>query len=115
MAAARCLAVDAAQPVGDVGSTATRRFSRMRFKPRADLVIGMLDVTLFLSSAAYRRRRDDGSKRGPGAPAISEWALVDESPDGFGVRYIRGDIAAVEVGDVVALRPGKAAMSRSAW
>ena len=26
-------------------------------------------------------------------------------PDGFGVRYIRGDIAAVEVGDVVALRP----------
>ena len=87
------------------GAQPTRRFSRMRFKPRADLVIGMLDVTLFLSGAAYRRRRDDGSKRGPGAPAISEWALVDESPDGFGVRYIRGDIAAVEVGDVVALRP----------
>ena len=77
----------------------------MRFKPRADLVIGLLDVTLFLSGAAYRRRRDDGTKRGPSAPAISEWALVDESPDGFGVRYVRGDMAAVEVGDVVALRP----------
>jgi len=87
------------------GAQPTRRFSRMRFKPRADLVIGMLDVTLFLNGAAYRRRRDDGSKRGPSSPAVSEWALVDESPDGFGVRYVRGDIAAVEVGDVVALRP----------
>ena len=87
------------------GAQPTRRFSRMRFKPRADLVIGLLDVTLFLGGGACRRRREDGSKRGPALPSVSEWALVDESPDGFGIRYVRGDIGSVEVGDVVALRP----------
>ncbi len=87
------------------GAQPTRRFSRMRFKPRADLVAGLFDVTLFLAGGAFRRRRDDPEKRGPNVPAISEWALVDESPDGFGIRYLKGDIGPVEVGDVVALRP----------
>jgi len=88
------------------GAQPTRRYSRMRFRPRADLVAGLLDVTLFLTGAAYRRRRDDPSRRHhPTAPAISEWVLVDESPDGFGVRYVRGDIGAVAVGDIVAIRP----------
>lgn len=87
------------------GAQPTRRFSRMRFKPRADLVVGLFDVSLFLTGAAYRRRRNDSGKRGPASPAVSEWALIDESPDGFGVRYVRGDIGPIEVGDVVALRP----------
>jgi hypothetical protein len=87
------------------GAQPTRRYSRMRFKPRADLVIGLLDISLFLTGAAYRRRRDDSSRRTPRSPAISEWALVDESPDGFGVRYVKGDIGKIEVGDPVAIRP----------
>jgi cyclic-di-GMP-binding protein len=87
------------------GAQPTRRYSRMRFKPRADLVIGLLDVSLFLTGGAYRRRREDGSRRTPSSPAVSEWALIDESPDGFGIRYVRGEIGNVEVGDVVAIRP----------
>lgn len=87
------------------GAQPTRRYSRMRFKPRADLVIGLLDMSLFLTGAAYRRRRDDSSRRMPTSPAVSEWALIDESPDGFGIRYVKGDIGKIEVGDPVAIRP----------
>jgi len=88
------------------GAQATRRFSRMRFKPRTDLVVGLADIGLFLAGAAFRRRRDDASKRAvPASPAISEWSLIDESADGFGIRYVRGPIGGVEVGDVVAIRP----------
>ena len=87
------------------GAQPTRRFSRMRFKPRADLVVGLLDVSLFLSGGAFRRRNSDSERRGISSPAVSEWALVDESPDGYGIRYLRGDIGNVEVGDVVGIRP----------
>lgn len=88
------------------GAQPTRRFSRIRFKPRTDLVVGLTDIGLFLSGAAFRRRRDDSSKRVlPASPSISEWSLIDESADGFGVRYVRGPIGNVEVGDVVAIRP----------
>ena len=87
------------------GAQPTRRFSRMRFKPRADLVVGLLDVSLFLSGGAFRRRNSDGERRGVSSPAVSEWALVDESPDGYGIRYLRGDIGNVEVGDIVGIRP----------
>lgn len=87
------------------GAQPTRRFSRMRFKPRADLVIGLLDVSLFLAGGALRRRSNDTEKRGIGSPAVSEWALIDESPDGFGIRYRKGEVGSVEVGDIVGIRP----------
>ena len=45
-----------------MGSTAHAALLTHALQSRADLVIGMLDVTLFLSGAVYRRRRDDGSK-----------------------------------------------------
>lgn len=87
------------------GAQPTRRFSRMRFKPRADLVIGLLDVSLFLGGSTFMRRRDDTGKRPNGGPAVSEWALIDESPDGFGLRYLKGEIGNIEVGDIVGIRP----------
>lgn len=87
------------------GAQPTRRYSRMRFKPRADLVVGLLDLSLFLAGAAFRRRQEDTERHGHNGPAVSEWALVDESPDGFGIRYLKGDIGKVEVGDVVGIRP----------
>ena len=68
-------------------------------------VVGLLDVSLFLSGGAFRRRNSDGERRGISSPAVSEWALVDESPDGYGIRYLRGDIGNVEVGDIVGIRP----------
>ncbi|MDQ5946088.1 MAG: cyclic-di-GMP-binding protein, partial [Pseudomonadota bacterium] len=87
------------------GAQPTRRFSRMRFKPRADVVVGMLDVSLFLAGGAFLRRRDDSGRRTPSGPAVSEWAMVDESPDGFGIRYLKGDIGSIEVGDIIGIRP----------
>ncbi|MCP5268915.1 MAG: hypothetical protein H6943_07750 [Zoogloeaceae bacterium] len=87
------------------GAQPTRRFSRMRFKPRADLVIGLFDVSLFLAGGAFRRRQNDHDYRPGKSPAISEWLLIDESPDGFGVRYRRGELGSIEVGDVVGIRP----------
>lgn len=87
------------------GAQPTRRFSRMRFKPHADLVIGLLDVSLFLAGGALKRRSNDAEKRGISSPAISEWVLIDESPDGFGIRYRKGEVGNVEVGDIVGIRP----------
>lgn len=87
------------------GAQPTRRFSRMRFKPHADLVIGLLDVSLFLAGGALRRRSNDAERRGMNCPAISEWVLIDESPDGFGIRYRKGEVGNVEVGDIVGIRP----------
>lgn len=87
------------------GSQPTRRFSRMRFKPRADLVSGLSDVIQLLDGEALRRRHDDASveQKRP-APPISEWAIVNESPDGFGIRYLNGPTRRLEVGELVGLR-----------
>lgn len=87
------------------GSQPTRRFSRTRFKPRVDLVSSLPDVMQLIAGEALRRRRDDA--RGPHerpAPPISEWAIIDESPDGFGIRYLKGPMRRLEVGEVIGLR-----------
>ena len=47
------------------------------------------------------RGTHDGSATG----TVSEWALVNESPDGFGVRYVKGAQCQVEPGDLVGLLP----------
>lgn len=90
------------------GSQPVRRFSRMRFKPRADLVSGLPDVIQLLAGEALKRRRDDGSEQtespAPAIPPVSEWAIIDESPDGFGIRYLKGAIRRLEVGELVGLR-----------
>ena len=87
------------------GSQPIRRFSRMRFKLRADIVSSLPDVIQMIDGDALRRRRNDGdSQSGPPPPPISEWAIVDESPDGFGIRYLKGPIRRLEVGELVGLR-----------
>jgi hypothetical protein len=87
------------------GSQPTRRFSRMRFKPRADVVSGLPDVIQMIDGEALRRRRNDGSsQQEPLPPPISEWAIINESPDGFGIRYLKGPIRRLEVGELVGLR-----------
>lgn len=89
-----------------IGGRSTRRFSRTQFKPRADLVGGLDQVITFLDGQAFSRRavdavgRDDGGDISP-----SEWSLVDESPDGFLVRFIRGEKWKFGAGDIVALQP----------
>jgi hypothetical protein len=83
-----------------------RRFSRTRFKPRGELVAGFSDLLAAVSGAALIRRRGDDPPLADGnAPAVSEWAITDESPDGFGLRFLRGDVRRIDVGDIVAFRP----------
>lgn len=89
-----------------LGGRSMRRFQRKRFKPHADLVGGVAQVIPFLESSARSRRAVDAiNQRGPKFFSPSEWALIDQSPDGFLVRFIQGDNWKVGVGNVVALQP----------
>ncbi|HEY5764305.1 MAG TPA: hypothetical protein VIS73_13935, partial [Rhodocyclaceae bacterium] len=83
-----------------------RRFSRTRFKPRGELVSSLEDLLAAVAGVALLcRRSEDPIPPGGARPAVSEWAITDESPDGFGIRFLRGDMRRVEVGDLVAFRP----------
>lgn len=89
-----------------LGGKSARRFSRTRFRPRGDLIGGLAQVIHFLDGHVFSRRAlDSGLRHDQQALNPSEWSLIDESPDGFLLRYIRGDKWQVGVGDVVALQP----------
>lgn len=68
-----------------------RRFARQSFKPRGELVTGLSPLVQALDTD----RVAEGS----------EWAILDESPDGFGLRYLRGEAVDLQVGELVGLRP----------
>jgi len=78
-----------------------RRFSRQKFKPRVDLVVGLDALWTYLAGPANRRRTDDL----PVKIDTSEWAIGNESPGGFSLQYLAGNAAPVKVGEVVGLRP----------
>ena len=83
-----------------LGGQVSRRFHRMRFKPKADLVAGFINAIDFIGGGPMSRRHDDPAE----IEAISEWALIDESPDSFGIRYQKGEKWPVQAGDLVVLR-----------
>ena len=68
-----------------------RRFARQSFKPRGELVLGMGALHAALASDTV----DEGS----------EWTILDESPDGFGLRLARGNVKGIQVGELVGMRP----------
>lgn len=78
-----------------------RRYSRQKFKPRVDLVVGFDTLWTYLAGPANRRRTDDL----PVKIETSEWAIGNESPGGFALQYIAGNAAPVRVGELVGLRP----------
>ena len=78
-----------------------RRFSRQKFKPRVDLVVGFDPLWTYLAGPANRRRTDEL----PVKIDTSEWAIGNESPGGFSLQYLAGNAAPVRVGEVVGLRP----------
>jgi hypothetical protein len=78
-----------------------RRFSRQKFKPRVDLVVGFDALWTYLAGPSNRRRTDDLPVR----VDTSEWAIGNESPNGFALHYLAGNAAPVRVGEVVGLRP----------
>ncbi len=87
------------------GGQVSRRFSRVRFKPKTDLVAGFDNVVKFIASGALSRRHHDQGLLSPAErPPYSEWALINESPDGFGIRYLKGEKWNIQAGDLVVLR-----------
>jgi hypothetical protein len=89
-----------------IGGKSARRFSRTRFRPRGDLVTGFHEVISFLDGNTFSRRSVDASSRYDGRDfSSSEWSLIDESPDGFRLRFIKGEKSNLGSGDVAALQP----------
>jgi hypothetical protein len=89
-----------------IGGRSARRFSRTKFRPRADLVGGLDQVIEFLDGHAFSRRAHDSFNRHESQGfSASEWSLIDESPDGFLIRFIKGDKCQFGAGDIVALQP----------
>ena len=89
-----------------IGGKSARRFSRTRFRPRGDLVSGFGSVLSFLDGNTFSRRSVDSASRYDGRDhSSSEWAMVDESPDGFLLRFIKGEKRNLGAGDIVALQP----------
>lgn len=78
-----------------------RRFSRQKFKPRVDLVVGFDLLWSYLAGPSNRRRTDALPIR----IDTSEWAIGNESPGGFSLQYVAGNAAPIQVGEVVGLRP----------
>jgi len=85
------------------GGQMTRRFHRQRFKPKAELVFGLPALIDFIDGQALARRHEDVPARLPEV-ASSEWAIVDESPDGFRLRYHKGEQQQCQAGDIVGLQ-----------
>jgi ribosomal protein L19 len=89
-----------------IGGKSARRFSRTRFRPRGDMVSGFGPVLSFLDGNTFSRRSVDASSRYEGRDfSPSEWAMIDESPDGFRLRFIKGEKHSLGAGDIVALQP----------
>jgi hypothetical protein len=89
-----------------IGGKSARRFSRTRFRPRGDLVSGFSPVLSFLDGNTFSRRSVDASSRYDGRDyTSSEWAMIDESPDGFLLRFIKGEKRNLGAGELVALQP----------
>ncbi len=82
-------------------ATPKRRFSRQKFRPRVDLVVGLDSLWSYLAGPANRRRTDTL----PVKVDTSEWSIGNESPGGFSLQYIAGNAAPVGVGEIVGLRP----------
>ncbi|QID17721.1 hypothetical protein G3580_08725 [Nitrogeniibacter mangrovi] len=84
----------------------SRAHGRTRFLPRTDLVVGFDAIRGFMGGFDFRHADDaDRTVAGALSDRISEWGILDESPGGFGLRYLCGQAQYVRVGEIVAVRP----------
>ncbi|WP_018610303.1 hypothetical protein [Uliginosibacterium gangwonense] len=81
-----------------------RRHSRNGVRPRADLVSGFAAVFQFVAQNAMTRRRSDETTNAPVQAPTSEWAIIDQSEGGYGLRFLAGQAGVICVGEIVALR-----------
>lgn len=83
-----------------VGTPAARRFPRTQFMPRADLVIGFKEIVGMFSGQVQGTATPDRNDAAGG-----EWSIVNESPDGYGIKHVGTKQPRLEIGDLVVLRP----------
>ncbi|MBS1199234.1 MAG: hypothetical protein H6R18_3019 [Proteobacteria bacterium] len=76
----------------------TRRFARLRFKPKAHLIAGMGNALSLISAINEDKSLDEAMS------STSDWDILNESPDGFGLRFRNGLRWQVQAGDLVVLR-----------
>lgn len=74
------------------GTPPKRRFQRRRQSYRADLCAGLESLWQLL-------------KFPDNPPAISEWQVINESPDGYSLMHVSGATDTLRVGDIVAVHP----------
>ena len=83
----------------------TRQFNRSRFRPRTDLVVGLDAVITFIEETASTRRSVDAIVREDNRFFTSEWSMIDESANGFRIRFLQGNKWQASSGDIVAIQP----------
>lgn len=81
------------------GQPAKRKFPRRRQSYRADLCAGLDQLWQLLQNPDLA------------PPAISEWMITNESPDGYAMMHVSGATEQLRVGDIVALRSRREEMS----
>lgn len=75
-----------------------KRASRMQFRPRAVLEVGMRAVWVALGGGGL------AEAGGEDETPLNEWAIVNESPGGFALHHVTGFVPPLRIGDVVSLR-----------
>lgn len=83
------------------GQPPTRRHTRSLFLPRADVMVGFGAVWLELSLGPGQ---DEGDKRGDRSH-LGEWSIINESPLGYGLRFVSGTVGHLFAGQLVGVRP----------
>jgi hypothetical protein len=89
--------------VWSAAAAAPRRFVRTQFKQHIDVIAGLPAILRLLSGRSLGRRQSDAAHADAGD--TSEWLVINESPDGFGIQHLSGEVPALAIGDVVMLRP----------
>jgi hypothetical protein len=79
-----------------------RRFSRTQFKQHIDVIAGLPAILRLLSGRSPGRRQSDTAQADADT---SEWLVINESPDGFGIQHLNGKVPVLSIGDLVMLRP----------
>lgn len=85
------------------GNPGKRKFPRRRQSYRTQLCVGFGNIWRLL---------DDPT----GENELSEWMVINESPDGYAVMHMSGHTHRLRVGDIIAIRPtGEHAENKPVW
>jgi hypothetical protein len=87
------------------GSPASRRHKRVQSYPRSDLLAGFDSIWSHLSVRPAEGWPAQSSTPAPGTEEISEWALHNESPEGYGLAYLGGNTRRLRVGELILIHP----------